>query len=54
MNGGSRGAAEGDQALTVAILAADPQKAMIQVTALEKVLELALHVVWQQPDLVGQ
>lgn len=32
----------------MAILALDPQEALLQSAALEKVIELALHVVWQR------
>lgn len=38
-------AAEGDQPLGAAILAPDPQEAVLQDTALEEVVEFVLHVV---------
>lgn len=46
--------AEGHPPLGMAILTTYPQKAVLQDTALEEVLELALHVFRQRPDLAGQ
>jgi len=41
------GATEGDQVLGVTRLAAHPQKAMVQPTTFEVILELALHIAGQ-------
>jgi hypothetical protein len=47
-------AAECHQPLVVAILAPNPQETVLQDTALEKVVELALHVFRQRAVLAGQ